>query len=138
MKAHVAVGVSLAVLVVSALAFSVLLLPLAAAAKSVFCIDVLDESFSIEYRMRYVQYGCGSEDEANDLGFDESSNRAGFGYWFTLLHAEFLGVSEGEFKSLHYWANQQGNDGEGLLHIKCALHTLGTSGLQDGWLSSFL
>jgi len=134
MKAHVAVGVSLAVLVVSALAFSVLLLPLAAAAKSVFCIDVLDESLPLdENRMLFVQYGCGSEDEANDLGFPESSNRAGFGYWFTLLHAEFLGVSEGEFKSLHYWANQQGNDGEGLLHIKMCAAYLGNIWFA-GWL----
>jgi len=128
-----AISVSLALLIFSGLAFSVLLLPLAAAAQSVFCIVVSDESIDMWERQEFAHFGCGSEDEANALDLNENNNRAGFSYWFTLLHAELLGVSEGEFSMLRSIANHHGNDGEGLLHIKMCAAYLGIIWFA-GWL----
>lgn len=124
MRTLTALCASIALLVIVGLALSILILPLVFGAQKVYCIDIADESRSTEDRIRFASYGCGSEDESNALGLDQSK-RLGFGYWFCLLHAAFLGVSEGGFGTLQWNANFVGQSGEALFHLKMVAAYLG-------------
>mmetsp|Transcript_155310 Transcript_155310/g.275502 ORF Transcript_155310/g.275502 Transcript_155310/m.275502 type:complete len:341 (+) Transcript_155310:72-1094(+) len=136
-----AILITLGSFVISGLAFSVLLVPFAAAVKGTFCIDISDESYYIWIRESFARDGCGSDDEARQIfGDDEDAkrrNRPGFGYWFNLLHAELLGVSDGAYFQLFMMANDGGNSGETLLHIKVFAAYLGKIWFA-GWLSCVL